>query len=133
LHVAETELHERLAVYRIRCDREHFRVTAEVAIAAVEEVAQRHLPREAGNSGALERALLLQQAQDLLEVIQRSKKTAGDPWAYTPKARDWGRRAQKLVDQLTRGEDSEVTRAALDKLLEEVEGDRDFKEARRLF
>lgn len=39
---AESELHERLKPYRVRSDREHFRLAVEVAIEAADEVARHH-------------------------------------------------------------------------------------------
>lgn len=76
---------------------------------------------------------VLERAETLRDAIQRSKLTAPDPWAYTAKARGWGQRAQALVDRVARDGDTSAARQALDKLSAEVEGDRDFKEARRLF
>lgn len=76
---------------------------------------------------------LLEQAERLRDEIQRSKLTHPDPWTYGAKARTWGVRAQALVDQLaTRGDDT-ATRHALVTLEAEVQGSRDFQEARRLF
>lgn len=43
---AEAELHERLKAYRIRNDREHFRLAVEMAIEAADEVARHHPSRE---------------------------------------------------------------------------------------
>jgi hypothetical protein len=75
----------------------------------------------------------IEQAEALRDAVQRSKLTASDPWAYTAKARGWAQRAQELVDRLARSGESDATRQALSKLGAEVEGDRDFQEARRLF
>jgi hypothetical protein len=75
----------------------------------------------------------LERAMALRDAIQRSKLTAADPWAYTAKARGWGERAQRVVDQLARDAGSSSARQALDGLSTEVERDRDFQEARRLF
>jgi hypothetical protein len=69
----------------------------------------------------------------LRDTIQRSKLTAANPWTYTAKARAWGERAQRLVDQLARDAGSSAARQALDTLSTEVERDRDYQEARRLF
>ncbi len=84
-------------------------------------------PRPASGSSLLERARALRDA------IQRSKLTASNPWAYTPKARGWEQRAQQLLEQLARGGPDGATRQALDALATEVERDPDFREARRLF
>ena len=76
---------------------------------------------------------LLEQAERLRDEIQRSKLTHPDPWTYGAKARTWSVRAQTLVDQLAaRGADS-ATQRALVTLEAEVQGNRDFQEARRLF
>jgi hypothetical protein len=76
---------------------------------------------------------LLEQARSLREAIQRSKLTAPDPWAYTPKARGWIQRADEVLARIESGADAAGTRKALEALQAEVEGDRDFQEARRLF
>jgi hypothetical protein len=75
----------------------------------------------------------LARAEALRDAILRSKLTAPDPWGYTAKARAWGQRAQQCVDQLARDANAAGARQALDKLTAEVQGDRDFQEARRLF
>jgi hypothetical protein len=69
----------------------------------------------------------------LRDAIQRSKLTAADPWKYTAKARAWGERAQRLMDQFGRDAGSSSARQALDSLRAEVERDQDFQAARRLF
>jgi hypothetical protein len=76
---------------------------------------------------------LLEQAERLRDEIQRSKLTHPDPWTYGVKARAWGVRAQALVDQLAVRGDDTTTRRALVALEAEVQGNRDFQEARRLF
>jgi hypothetical protein len=76
---------------------------------------------------------LLEQAERLRDEIQRSKLTHPDPWTYGVKARTWGVRAQALVDQLAAQGDDTATRRALVTLEAEVQGSRDFQEARRLF
>jgi hypothetical protein len=83
-------------------------------------------PQSAGPS-------LLEQAERLRDEIQRSKLTHPDPWTYGVKARPWGVRAQALVDQLAARGDDTATRRALVTLEAEVQGNRDFQEARRLF
>jgi hypothetical protein len=62
--------------------------------------------------------------------VQRSKLTHPEPWGYTSKARGWDERAARLATDIAAGRD--VTRA-LEALAGEIEGDRDFQAARRLF
>ncbi len=75
---------------------------------------------------------LLGQVERLREAILRSKLSHPDPWRYTAKARRWGERAQQLVEAIAAAE-TPALRRALETLAAEVEGDRDFQEARRLF
>jgi hypothetical protein len=75
----------------------------------------------------------LEQVRSLREAIERSKQTALDPWGYTAKARGWLQRADQVVVRIAASADVAGTRKALDTLRAEVEGDRDFREARRLF
>ena len=72
-------------------------------------------------------------AEHLRDEIMRSKLTHPDPWAYAPKARAWGERAQVLVELIVVRGDSPAARRTLEALHAEVEGDRDFQAARRLF
>ena len=76
---------------------------------------------------------LMEQAERLRDEIQRSKHTHPDPWTYGAKARPWGERAQAVVDQIAFSGDTAATRRALEALDGEVQRDRDFQEARRLF
>lgn len=76
---------------------------------------------------------LLERAKALRDVIQRSKLTAPDPWRYTPKARAWLGRAEPLLDRISANTETVEMRKAVDALAAEVEGDADFREARRLF
>jgi hypothetical protein len=76
---------------------------------------------------------VLERCEALRDAIQKSKLTAPDPWAYTAKARGWGQRAQDLVDRIAREGATDAARQGLERLAGEVEGDRDFQEARRLF
>jgi hypothetical protein len=76
---------------------------------------------------------LMELAERLRDEIQRSKHTHPDPWAYGAKARPWGERAQAVVDQIAFSGDTAATRRALEALDGEVQRDRDFQEARRLF
>jgi len=70
-----------------------------------------------------------ERALSLRDAIQHSKLTAADPWGYTVKARKWEARAERLVA----GAETAEAREALATLAAELEGDRDFQEARRLF
>ena len=73
----------------------------------------------------------VRRAERLRDDIRRSKMTHPDPWGgYTAKARRWSDRADQLVAEAQAGGD---VRRAVDTLASEVEGDRDFQEARRLF
>ena len=76
---------------------------------------------------------LIELAERLRDDILRSKHTHPDPWAYGAKARPWGERAQVLVAQIAVAGDTAGSRRALEALDAEVQGDRDFQEARRLF
>jgi len=76
---------------------------------------------------------LLAQTERLRDEIQQSKLTHPDPWSYTSKARAWAVRAQALVEQVDRDGDSAATRRAFQALSAEIEADRDFRDARRLF
>jgi hypothetical protein len=76
---------------------------------------------------------LEERAVRLRDEILRSKLTHPDPWGYASKARAWGERAQTLVDLIVvRGNAAGVLRT-LEALDAEVQRDRDFQEARRLF
>lgn len=75
---------------------------------------------------------LLEEAERFRDEIQRTKLCHPDPWAYTPKARGWAQQAQALVDRIATGDQGGGARDALARLRAEVEGDRDFQEARRL-
>jgi hypothetical protein len=76
---------------------------------------------------------LVEQARSLREAIERSKQTALDPWGYTAKARGWLQRTEQVFDRIAASADVAGARKALDTLRAEVEGDRDFQAARRLF
>jgi hypothetical protein len=76
---------------------------------------------------------LLERAERLRDDILRSKTTHPDPWGYTAKAREWGRQAQALVDELARRGESGALAQRVEALSAEVTADRDFQEARRLF
>jgi hypothetical protein len=79
--------------------------------------------REAAGPSLEERTLALRDA------IEHSKLTAVDPWGYTPKARKWVARAERLLA----GTEPAEAHKALAALAAEVEGDREFQEARRRF
>jgi hypothetical protein len=74
-----------------------------------------------------------ERAERLRDEILRSKLTHPDPWAYAAKARAWGDRAQVIVETIVVRGDSPATLRTLEVLHAEVEGDRDFQTARRLF
>ncbi len=74
---------------------------------------------------------LLEQAKALRDDVQRSKLTATDPWSYTGKARGWQERAERLLDQITGNVGTAATRKGVEALRAEIEGDRDYQEARR--
>jgi hypothetical protein len=76
---------------------------------------------------------LLEQARSLRDTIERSKQTAADPWGYTTKARGWVQRADQVLGRIAASADAAGTSKALETLRAEVEADRDFREARRLF
>ena len=72
-------------------------------------------------------------AERLRDEIQRSKLTHPDPWRYAAKARGWGERAQVLVELVALRGDTASARGSFEALAAELQGDRDFQEARRLF
>lgn len=76
---------------------------------------------------------LTDQVERLREQIQRSKLTHPDPWTYGAKARGWGDRVQILVEQITVQGESPAAQRTIEALDAEIQGDRDFQEARRLF
>jgi hypothetical protein len=76
---------------------------------------------------------LAERAQQLREEITRSKLTHPDPWRYADKARGWGERAQVIVEVIAVRGDTVSARTSLEALLAELDRDRDFQEARRLF
>jgi hypothetical protein len=76
---------------------------------------------------------LTDQVERLREQIQRSKLTHPDPWTYGAKARGWGDRVQMLMEQITVKGESPAAQRTIEALDAEIQGDRDFQEARRLF
>jgi len=74
-----------------------------------------------------------ERAEGLRDEIQRSKLTHPDPWRYAAKARGWGERAQVLVELIAARSDTASARGSLEALAAELQRDRDFQEARRLF
>jgi hypothetical protein len=76
---------------------------------------------------------LVERAERLRDEILRSKLTHPNPWTYAAKARGWGERAQVLVELIVVQGPSPTTLRTLEGLHAEVERDRDFQEARRLF
>jgi hypothetical protein len=73
---------------------------------------------------------VMDRATRLRDAILETKLTAPDPWTYTAKARAWAERAQQMVDRLASGQSAGLERE-LQGLAAEVEGDRDYQEARR--
>jgi hypothetical protein len=88
--------------------------------------AARPTPPSAGPSAG-------ERAEHLRDDILRSKLTHPDPWVYAGKARAWGDRAQGLVELMAVEGPTPAALRALEALYAEVERDRDFQEARRLF
>ena len=76
---------------------------------------------------------LSERAERLRDEILRSKLTHPNPWAYAGKARAWGDRAQNVLEMIVVRGDTAAVRATLDALDAELQRDRDFQEARRLF
>jgi hypothetical protein len=76
---------------------------------------------------------LVERAERLRDEILRSKLTHPNPWTYAAKARGWGERAQVLVELIVVQGPSPTTLRTLEGLHAEVDRDRDFQEARRLF
>ena len=74
-----------------------------------------------------------ERAERLREEIIRSKLTHPSPWSYAEKARGWGDRAQVLIELIVVQGHTPAALRTLEELHAEVEGDRDFQEARRLF
>ena len=87
----------------------------------------------AGPATATHPAGLHERARHLHEEIRRSKLTHPSPWTYAPKARAWDERAQVLVEMIVVQGHTPVAIRTLETLHAEVQGDRDFQEARRLF
>lgn len=90
-------------------------------------------PRSAAPARQAAPTPLLEQARSLREAIERSKLTAPDPWGYTTKARGWIQRADQVLSRIESSADAAGTRKTLETLRGEIEGDRDFQAARRLF
>ena len=88
--------------------------------------APRPTPPSAGPSAG-------ERARRLHEEILRSKLTHPDPWTYAGKARGWGDRAQVLIELIVVQGHTPAALRTLETLHAEVEGDRDFQAARRLF
>jgi hypothetical protein len=74
-----------------------------------------------------------ERARRLRDEIARSKHTHPDPWTYAAKARAWGDRVEILVEQIIIRGDTVATRRSLEALDAELQRDRDFQDARRLF
>jgi hypothetical protein len=93
----------------------------------------RAAPARPATSASAAGPSLLQRATQLRDDILRSKLTHPDPLRFAGKARAWGERAQALVDEIAAGGGTAASQPAVEALAAEIEGDRDFQEARRLF
>jgi hypothetical protein len=71
------------------------------------------------------------QLKRLRDAIEESKHHHPDPWAYSPKVRQWNERAERLLGTASGGGDATANIEAFQSLATEVEGDLDFREARR--
>jgi hypothetical protein len=76
---------------------------------------------------------LLEQAEGLRDAILKSRLSHPEPWGYTPRTRNWGREAQRIIDEIAEGKDIDTCRRAYQALAAEVDGDPEFQVARRLF
>jgi hypothetical protein len=117
------------------------KTTARPAAKAAKKAANKTAPKRAATPAPARAAApaaaaagaLAERARQILEEITRSKLTHPDPWRYAPKAREWGDRALTIVELVAvRGETSSAHNS-LAALVAELDADRDFQEARRLF
>ena len=90
-------------------------------------------PRAVAPAPAAASPTALERVRSLREAIERSKLTSPDPWGYTAKARDWLQRTDQVFARIEAGADTAGARKTAEALRAEVEGDRDFQAARRLF
>src|SRR5262245_12410995 len=100
------------------------------ATKAAKAGARRVVPRPAS---APPGPTLHEHARRIRDEIARSKHTHPDPFAYAPKAREWGERVEILVEQITIRGDTAAVRRSLEALDAELQRDPDFRDARRLF
>lgn len=90
-------------------------------------------PRATAPAPAAASPTAREQVRSLREAIERSKLTSPDPWGYTAKARGWLQRTDQVFARIEAGADTAGARKTVEALRAEVEGDRDFQAARRLF
>ena len=109
------------------------RPAAKAAKAAKAPAASKRASAPTGAATSAHHADIGERVQRLHEAIRRSKLTHPNPWTYAPKARGWDERAQVLVEMIVVQGHTPVVVRTLETLHAEVEGDRDFQEARRLF
>ena len=106
---------------------------AKPAVAPAPKLAAAPAAKRAGANAAHPGLPMDERARQLHADIARSKLTHPDPWRYAAKARGWGERAQVIVELITiRGETASAL-SSLEALVAELDKDRDFQEARRLF
>ena len=106
---------------------------AKPAVAPAPKLAAAPAAKRAGANAAHPGLPVDERARQLHADIARSKLTHPDPWRYAAKARGWGERAQVIVELITiRGETASAL-SSLEALVAELDKDRDFQEARRLF
>ena len=76
---------------------------------------------------------LLEQAEGLRDAILKSRLCHPDPWSYTPRTRSWELEAQRIIDDIAEGKDTETGRRAYETLAAEVGSDSEFQVARQQF
>ena len=76
---------------------------------------------------------LLEQAEGLRDAIHRSRLSHPETSSYTPRTHSWGVEAQRIIDEIAEGKDSDTCRRAYEVLAATVESDPEFQMARRLF
>jgi hypothetical protein len=122
--------------------RKPTKTTARPAAKAAKKTASKTAPKRATAPAAARAAApaagaaagaLAERARRIHEEITRSKLTHPDPWRYAPKAREWGDRALTIVDLVVVRGETPSAHSSLAALVAELDADRDFQEARRLF
>jgi hypothetical protein len=118
--------------------RKPSKTTARPAAKAADETAPKRAAapapaRAAAPAAPVAAGALAERARRIHEEITRSKLTHPDPWRYAPKAREWGDRALTIVDLVAVRGETPSAHSSLAALVAELDADRDFQEARRLF